>query len=231
MKKILFCCMGVMLICQISQAQSTYDIGFYRSFPIGDYGATDLENGGFAEPGWGFLLENKFTFPAWPEGLNIGFHFSYQENKTDEQSIGNAFSEALEGTFDVRVSAGSFRPLVATVGPFYEWKLNQKFSIDFKSGAGIMFSGIDPINLNIYNDQSELVLRERVEYQTKPDFSFMLGVNFGYQLSDYWAVNLFADYAYANESFNSSLISGSGTSSEQKISFINTGLSLSLKIH
>jgi len=222
--------MGMILLCHISEAQSKYNIGFYRSFPIGEFGATDIEEGGFAEPGWGFLLEDKFTFSSWPEGLNVGFHFSYQENKADGQAIGQAFSEALEGQFDVRVSAGSFRPLVATLGPFYEWKLNQKFSIDFKSGAGIMFTGIDPINLNIYNDQNELILKERVEYQTKPDFSFMLGVNFGYQLSDFWAVNLFADYAYSNESFNSSLVSGSSSSSDQKISFINTGLSLSLRI-
>ena len=231
MKKMLYCCLSMIFLTHIAQAQSMYNIGFYRSFPVGDYGAQNIENGGFAKGGWGFLLENKFTFPSWPQGLHVGFHFSYQENEIDEQAIGSAFSEALEGTFDVRVSAGSFRPLVATAGPFYEWQLNEKFSIDFKSGAGIMFTGIDPVNLNIYDNQGELILRESVEYQTKPDFSFMLGVNFGYQFSEYWGVSLFADYAYSNESFKSSFINASGAESEQKISFINTGLSVSLKIN
>lgn len=231
MKKIIFCFFTLLVTGSFAQAQSRYYIGAYRSFPLGEFGSTDISEGGFAEGGWGFLLENKFKFSSWPEGLHVGLHFTYQENKFDEQSLGRAFSEALGEQYEVRVFAGSFRPMVVTLGPFYEWTLNEKVSIDFKSGAGIMVTGIDPVSLNVYDDQDELLLKEGVEFQSSPNFTFMLGASVGYQLSAYWGLHLFADYAYARESIASSLVSGSSTSSHQRISFLNAGLSLSLKIH
>lgn len=64
--------------------QDDYVIGDFKSYPLGTYASTDLmDDGGFAEPGWGFMLEKKLSVRSWPEGLSLGLHFSYQNNKIE----------------------------------------------------------------------------------------------------------------------------------------------------
>ncbi len=219
------------LIVLVAEAQkSEYLISLHGSIPIGDFSSNDVESGAFAQRGWGVTLENKFSFSKWPDWLGVGFHFSYQQLEVDEQGIGEAFSDVLEGDITTRVFADQYHPLIADVCAFYELPVTDKLTIDFKGGVGVLFTIFDPIRIDLYNDQGENLLRTQLDFETKPYFNFILGANLGYQFSNTLGAKIFADYNHSNVNISSSYLLQEITS-DQKISIINTGIAISITIN
>lgn len=200
-----------------------YSIGGFASLPVGAYGSSDLEDGGFAKTGIGFSFESANRMDSWPEWLMVGFQFSYQINELDGRAVGEAFN-SQPGTFTATVSSSFYRPLSITAGPIFRKRLSDKFYADLKLGGGMMISNIDPITIAIFDANQNLLVSEETQFESKPVFALLFGLNLGYDLTEKFGVRWTTNFATANEKINTTDVD-----SEQKIRSINTGLSLVIK--
>ncbi len=208
-------------------AQESYSIGFLYSSPVGDYQSTDLENGSFAEPGWGVTIENKSALRNWPDNLYLGFHFSYQRNKLDQDEVSRQFTEAIGNpAYAVDVIDGNYNPFTFMIGPFYDIFLTDKIFLGLKSGIGIMFTNIDPMVINITDNSGNEVFSEVLRTEGVPAFTYLLGLSLNLKLSEYAGIGIFADYGGAKEQVEATFDNLPDFTSEYKLSYINTGLHL-----
>lgn len=217
----------LLLSFQFVEAQEKYSIGYFRSNPIGDYRSTDYENGSFAETGWGVMLQNKSSLPNWPEGLSLGLHLSYQENPINFPALSAALDEQLDGTVSTRVSGGRYNPFVVAIGPFYDLAIGEIFSIGVKTGFGVMFTNIDPIVIDVFNDQNVRIFNEVLRFEGRPAITYLFGLKVGAKLSQKVTLGLFADHSAANEPVQTTSELLPTVNSVFRISYINTGVSLS----
>lgn len=200
-----------------------YAIGGFASIPVGAYGSSDLEDGGFAKTGAGFSFESANRMDSWPEWLMVGFQFSYQINELDGRAVGRAFN-SQPGTLSATVTSSFYRPMSITAGPIFRKRIGDKFYSDLKLGGGMMISNIDPITIAIFDANQNLLVSEETQFESKPVFALMCGWNLGYDLSEKLGVRWTTNFTSANEKINTTDVD-----SEQKIRSINTGLSLVIK--
>ncbi len=221
MIRVVLSCLLIALI-PVSLYSQEVILGFHGSFPLGEDAATD-DDGGFARTGYGGIIESYYRFSSWPEPLYAGLFLSYQTNDIDGAKLAELFNETFGGQLTTTVSRSRYRPLTLLLGPLYRFRLSEKFSLDGKAGVGMMISNIDPIRFNFFDDQGALIVSEELSFNSEPVFAFMLGANLGYQFTSVIGVKFYANYSYGKEE-----ISSSGTRSDQKISYLNSGLALSI---
>lgn len=213
------------VVCSVTYSYAQeYSIGTFYSVPLGNYAADDINDGGYASTGWGVTFETLQRKEAWPKGLEIGFTFSYQKNEIDGRALGQDYTELVSSGQTVTVSKCSYSPLTATLGPAYRWFFTDKVSVLVKAGAGIMLTNIDPIGISVYDSNRTLLVREEVNLDVSPSFTYLAGINISYDISESIRLNGVINHSSAKE-----MISSSGEDDYQKINYVNFGLSVALK--
>lgn len=208
--------------------QSKITAGYFQSYPLGLYGSTSAEDGSFAEKGWGFLLEHRASLPSFPDGLYLGFHYSYQHNEFNSAAFENELDKLLGQYFTSDVSKSSFNPSVITLGPYYEFIILNRLSIELKTGAGILFTNIDPISIDVYDAASRLLFTEELKFKSQPSFTYLAGLSVAYNLNRRLRAGLFMEHSASTEKIDSELNNIEGISNEFKISYLNAGINLSI---
>ena len=117
------------------------------------------------------------------------------------------------------------------LGPQYTFKLGYDAGLSFKGGLGAFGSFVGPLNLDAEIDTGNgiSVFNERFALQGKLAFSFYVGTDFHYFLSDSFGLTAYADYSVANPNFEVESESGLNAQLTQQIQFINIGAGIVIK--
>ena len=210
-------------------AQNYLGVGYFQSIPVGDYASTNSNEAGFAEPGWGLMLEHTSAIRNLPDGFSLGFHFSYQKNGINTGALEAVLDEAIVGDFYTRAYSGGYHPLMVTLGPFYDWHLTDDFSIDFKTGLGVMFANLDPIFFEIReNATGDVAYSDYVNFISTASFVYLVGMDFTYTLNDFWSISLFGNYSGARKEFDAFLnnLPTNTVTSKFSFNYVNAGLKM-----
>jgi len=203
-------------------AQSKYTLGTFASLPIGNYGSTSPDEGSFAQPGWGFWWQDEARYKSWPDFFTIGLHLSYQQNAIDHQAMAQAFSTALN--LRTEATEAKYRPLVVTLGPFFDIPIAEKFAIGIKTGIGFAITNIDSFQLSVYADPNETPAVFDLDFKSSPSFTFLLGVNGEFKITRAMGISAFIDYSSARSQVESFVGPTARVQSHFDLSFINSGL-------
>lgn len=206
-------------------AQSTISFGGIYSTPVGEYGKASPEEGGYAEAGYGVQFEAQMQPSSFVEQLRIGLYLSFQNNGMNIDQFRSDFNDLLVSGYTAEFRGGGFRPVRAMIGPTYFLKLNDKFSMSAKGAIGMLMANSNPIEIEIYDDSNgNRIANDVLYFEGRTTFSFLVGLDFSYALSKYWAVGLFADYSAAKEELRAAFDPGNVANTDQYISFVNTGI-------
>jgi len=207
-------------------AQVKYSLGMLGSWPVGNYASTSPQEGSFARPGWGIMFENEAHFKSWPKFFSLGFHLSYQQNALDNQSMAQAFSRALNRT--AIVSEGKYRPLLMTLGPFFDIPLSPKIDIGLKTGIGFALTNIDSFTLSVLDASGGSAHIYDLDFKSAPSFTFLLGLNAEYKVTRIFNVTLFIDFSGARNQVESFVGTTARVQSQYDLQFVNTGLGVAV---
>lgn len=222
---------GMLFSASLVFGQQQVSFGLTYSQPAGKYGSTSLSDGGFAEPGWGLFLDSKIAQPTWPFGLQLGFHFSYQEHEFSQSELtrtfDNYFKVLIGNEYSTLISIGYYKPLVMTLGPYYDLYLSEKWTVNLKSGLGVLFANMDPMRFNILDQNNQIIAQEVLEFEGNAVFTYFVGGALSYSLSDDWQLGFSVDHSAAEEKITTTFSRGNSIDAIQRISILNIGLQVS----
>ncbi|HTF20041.1 MAG TPA: hypothetical protein VK658_18335 [Chryseolinea sp.] len=207
-------------------AQSKYALGTFASWPVGSFGSTAADDGSFAQPGWGLSFEDEARFKSWPRIFSLGLHLSYQQNAIDHQAMARAFSAALNKRTET--TEAKYRPLLVTLGPFFDIPVTEKFDIGIKTGIGFAIANIDSFQLSVYNNPNEAPAIYGLDFKSSPSFTFLLGLNGELRISRVIGLSVFADFSGARSQVESFVGTAARVQSHYDLSFVNTGLGIAV---
>ncbi|WP_160144192.1 hypothetical protein [Chryseolinea soli] len=210
-----------------SFGQNKYAIGFFRSFPTGKFKSTSLDNSGsFAKNGWGAVFEDKVRTNSWPAGFYMLIHLSYQQNQLDNMALQENLTASLG--YRTAVAEANYNPLLASLGPYFEILLSKATYLGIKTGIGFMFTNIDSFVISAYDTQGNMVFNELLDFKSSPNFSFLLGLQFGVRLSRNVELGCFADYSAGRQRVKATIGNLSNIQSDFNLAFVNTGLNVTV---
>lgn len=207
-------------------AQSKYVLGTFVGWPIGDFGSTSVEDGSFAQPGWGMLLENEARFKSWPRIFSLGLHLSYQQNGMDDSAMAQSFTSALN--FRTEVSEAKYRPLIITFGPFFDIPITPRFDVGIKTGIGFALTNIDSFEVSVYPSPNETPVVYDIDFKTSPSFSYLLGLNGEFKITRVIGLTAFVDFSAARSKVDSFVGTVGRAQSHFDLSFMNTGVGVAV---
>jgi hypothetical protein len=227
MKKVFFTAINIsfFFLSTTIIAQEISSFGAFVATPVGDFKSTDLENGGFAEQGWGLVFDSELSIQGLPENLSIYFHSTYQWNKMNTAAIATAFTDFLG--YRTTVSNSEYRPILTTVGPSYNFLLSEKLKLGVNGTIGIMFMNTKAFTVRVYDDSDMLLTTEVVNFDNRIAFAYTLGTNLKYDfVKDVFGIALFADYTAANQKTDLTFSIGDDATAFQRLQYFNFGLQL-----
>ena len=207
-------------------AQGKYAIGTFVSWPVGNFGSTAVGDGSFAQPGWGIVFEDEARFKSWPDIFSLGLHISYQQNAMDHNAMAQAFSARLN--LPAEVSEAKYRPLLITLGPFFDIPITPKIDIGIKTGIGFALTNIDSFELTVYPSPNEAPVQYGVDFKSSPSFTYLLGINGELKVSRVIGLTAFVDFSSARSKLESFVANVGRTQSHYDLSFVNTGLGIAV---
>jgi len=226
MRKTIICLSLFVLIALMASQGLTQEktiIAGFASFPVGDFGSTDLDKGGFAETGWGIALDSRMSGKKWPQGLEAYFHSTYQWNKMNTEAVARAYTEYFN--YKTTVSESRYSPIIATLGPSYYYAMNDKIEIGIYSGAGVLFNNTKAFTVKIYDDMGVNILNEVVNFDNRPAFAYMFGIDIDFEiLEDMLKIGIFADYSSAKQKTELSFSTAEPADTFQKLQYLNAGI-------
>jgi hypothetical protein len=223
MKKVLL----ILLLCLTIDkgiCQEKHTVGFFRSFPVGNFGSSHLDNGGFAKSGWGFFLENNSKPKLFPKWLTFATRFSYQKNKLDAEGMKRKFTEALG--YETRIGEADYKPIMLLGGPHLEVSLRPKMHLQLKSGFGVMFTKLDAFRLEVLDKQGNVFVDDVIDTSSNIPFAYLVGAQLRQIITKNLSIGLSADYTSAKGEMGAKLGKIKVKASEFNIATLNTGLSL-----
>ena len=209
-------------------AQDRYSIGPFIGFPVGEFKAQGTDGGGYALRGQGIKLMNRTIASNWPEFLYAGLHIKYAKFQIDNESLVRDVDES-NPTFNVNIFTGNYRPVIVTTGPQFVKNLGNRLSVEILTGFGVMFTNVDPIIIELLDDQDNVISSERAVFNGNPNFTYELGLKMNFAISDYVGFSIYTDQSYTNEKITVNTSSGVPYDDSQKISFISAGCMLSFR--
>ena len=208
-------------------AQSKYAIGSFASWPVGSFASTHASDGSFAQPGWGVVFEDEAHLRTWPPIFSMGLHISYQQNAMDNTAMEREFSKYFGARTEV--SEAKYRPLLVTLGPFFDIPLSPRLDLGIKTGIGFALTNIDSFTLAVQPPAGGLSSSYDVAFKTSPAFTYLLGLNAEFKASDIVGLMLFMDFSGARSKVDSFVGTIGRTQSDFDLLFINTGLGMTIK--
>ncbi|MBL0740683.1 hypothetical protein [Chryseolinea lacunae] len=208
-----------------ASAQDESSFGAFYALPVGSFGSTDVKEGGFAKPGWGFVFDSRSTYKFLPKGMSLYFHSTYQWNTMDTEKVAEAFTQAL-GRRTV-TSSSRYSPLLTTIGPAYTFDLGQKVKLGVNTSVGIMFNNTRAFSLQVYDDNNNELLRETINFNNNVAFAYTAGFELKFPiLENVLSGAIYADYTGAKQKTELTFDTLDPISSFQKIRYLNLGFKL-----
>jgi hypothetical protein len=206
----------------IALAQETSSLGVFIASPVGDFGSTSIDKGGFAQSGWGIVLDSRNKLKFLPERWSLYLHSTYQWNTLNTQAVADKFTAKLG--LRTTVSNSKYNPLLTTIGPAYDIPVSEKVSIGLRGSIGVMFNSTKAMTIKVYDAANTIIANELVNFDNNPAFAYTLGGEIRFVLvKDAISLALYADYTSANQTTDVTFTTADPSSSFEKLQYINTG--------
>jgi hypothetical protein len=216
---------GITVFNNVATAQETNSFGAFIASPVGNFASTGIQDGGFAEQGWGIVFDSELSIKGLPKGLSVYFHSTYQWNKMNTQALATAFTEELG--YRTTVSNSEYRPLLTSFGPAYAFDLGEKIKFELNGTIGIMFMNTKAFTVKVFDENDMLLTTEVVNFDNRVAFAYTFGTNLRYDfVKDVFGIALYADYTSANQKTDLSFSVGDDATTFQKLQYFNFGLQL-----
>jgi len=202
-------------------------IGFRSgiSIPFGNYAATTLDGGSFAQLGYNITADGAWFFrPKLGVGASVGMNW----NPIDVNSLSQARVNADWFLTSVVIRSEPFTVLTAMGGIFVQLPFGTKFAFSGKLLGGLLY-GQTPYQL--YKPDYYLLPDDWAEITSAQDskFSWQTGFGLRYMLSPCIDLILDTDFFYDKLQFN--FITSSGTRTDtHTIAIINTTLGFRINL-
>ena len=206
-------------------AQVKYFLGGGASWPVGSFASKSIGDGSFANPAWSVMFENEARFRSWPRIFSLGLHLSYQQNALDNKEMSAEFSKQLN--VPTEISHAKYRPLILTLGPFFDIPVSPEIAIGVKTGIGFALTNIDSFQLLLYQNPNAPSSYD-IDFKSSPSFTFLLGINGVYQINPVVGLMVYADFSAARSKVDSFVGTVGRTQSYFDLSFINTGFGITV---
>ena len=158
-------------------------------------------------------------------------HLSYQKNRLDQTALESAYENLYPDIeYQVGVTGGDYTPINFMVIPYYEISLSENLYVGVKAGVGAIFPSITSFRILVQDRNQDDVLDAKISYNNKAAFNFLLGGSIEYRLNNSLALGITSAYSSANVERNASFISGGNFTSELNMTYLNSGLYLSILI-
>lgn len=211
-----------------SFGQSESSFGAFLASPVGKFKSTDIEEGGFAKSGWGIVFDSKRELPFLPEGWSMYSHSTYQWNKMDTERISEEFTKILGA--NTVVSESRYSPILTTLGPAYDYIINDQLTFGINAGIGIMFNNTKAFTVKVFDENDNEIVSELVNFDNHVAFAYMGGAELNYEVyPDLITITLFLNYTGASQKTDLSFTTADPVDSFQQLQYLNTGFRIALK--
>lgn len=209
----------------LANAQSVSSFGAFISNPLGDFGSEDIENGGYAESGWGLVFDSKTKF----QGINHwGYrsHSTYSWNNLNTEAMARDFTDELG--LETQITDSRYSPLYTSIGPNFEAGLGDFVAIELYGLAGIVFTDTRAFTITVFDEMGDQLFKEVVNFDNNVAFGYNFGADIRFSvIPDMLFLSLYADYMAANQkstlSFDTENLEG-----VTQMRFLNFGLKLAV---
>ena len=210
---------------QVQNPNNSSTIGAFIAFPMGEFGKTDLENGGFAKQGYGFAFDSKNILA---KGFSFVSHSTYAWVDIDGDAMAKAFDEEFGAGYRTEITNGQHQPFLSTIGLNYDYHVTKRVSFGANAQAGILYNSFRPMGIKVYYTPNNILLYDDiVSYESNFAFAYGFGVDISFSLiPNVVSFQITADYSAGN--LNTYLISKQfdPIKSVDKMQFLNLGASL-----
>lgn len=175
-------------------AKKTTTLGAMYCLPVGDFGSTNLEKGGFANPGWGLYFDSRNTFKS---GLTLISHSTYAWVPLNQVAIAKAFTENLGRKTEV--AGGKHKPFLTTIGLGYDFKAASFLKIGISAQGGVLYNSFKGFDMTVYDSTGTSVLfTDNFKYDAEFSFAYVFGAKFNFSLiKDVISFEVSVDYSGA----------------------------------
>jgi hypothetical protein len=197
-------------------------IGAFIASPVGNFGSTDINNGGFAAPGWGVVFDSKTKIK---NGLSYVFHSTYSWMDIDQEAMSKEFSDYLG--LKAEVDGGQHQPFLSTIGLNYDFYFTKRLKLGINGQAGVLYNSFRPFTLKVYDANNVLFYEDIVQYESAFAFAYSFGADLTFHLiKNLLGLKISADYSAGN--LDTYLISKNlpPTKSVSKLEMLNLGIAL-----
>jgi hypothetical protein len=196
------------------------------SIAVGDYGKNDLDVGCFTTYGMSFGAEGAWFF--W-KNIGVGLDVNYSLHSVDAIALATEKVRVDQFVVDMRVRSEPYSILTIMSGFYYSLELTEKLSLQPKLMGGIMF-GKTPFQL--FEPTFFFLGPSYYKVTSSRDYGFALktGLLIKYDLSNCIAIGVNADFTYSHLIFGFKTVGGNHEDRERKISYLDLGLQLIIKL-
>ena len=211
---------------QFAFGQRIVELGAFASLPVGAFAATELQKGGFAEPGWGIALSSRVRTPNVYDRFWVYIHGSWQSNQMNTSALADAFTESIG--FKTEVSSSKYAPIVACIGPSHQL-IRGKVNLFLNAGIGVLFNNTRAFSVTVYDKNGGIWINEVVSFVNNPAWAYQLGADLSFELiPERLEVSIFGQYTTANQRVDIYLSTNDNAGAFEELRFINTGIKLTL---
>lgn len=207
---------------RVSYPTKANTLGAFIASPVGNFGSTDINNGGFAAPGWGVVFDSKTKVK---NGLSYVFHTTYSWMDIDQEAMSKEFSDYLG--LKAEVDGGQHQPFLSTIGLNYDIYFTKRLKLGINGQAGVLYNSFRPFTLKVYDANNVLFYEDIVQYESAFAFAYCFGADFTFHLiKNLLGLKISADYSAGN--LDTYLISKNlpPTKSVSKLEMLNLGVAL-----
>ncbi|MGC3948699.1 MAG: hypothetical protein QM762_30065 [Chryseolinea sp.] len=126
------------------------------------------------------------------------------------------------------ISTAKYRPFLLTFGPYFDIPLSSKLDLGIKTGIGFALTNIDSFELLLYPNPNEAPTSIDLDFKTSPSFTYLLGINGEYKISRVIGIMAYLDFSAARSKVDSFVGSVGRAQSYFDLSFINSGLGVTV---
>lgn len=183
---------GVKFKNPFESAKKTSSFGGMYCLPVGDFGSTDLDKGGFAGAGGGLYFDSKSTFKS---GLTFISHSTFAWMPLNQEAVAKAFTENLGSKTEV--TGGKHKPFLTTIGIGYDFKAAKFLTIGISAQGGILYNSFKGFDMTVYDSTGTSILfSDNFKYDAEFSLAYVFGAKFNFSLiKDVISLQVTVDYS------------------------------------
>lgn len=226
MRKLLFIIFGLIIILPLIGQNNQLEIQLSAgpSLPVGKYGSDRIEEGGYAQIGFGFELD-AFLFLNKKKSLGVQGVLAIQAHDIDEEDIKADFFQSFLAS-SVDLISGDYNTTLVMVGPFYRFYPADfnRLGWTFRGGIGYLRGTLDNFVIDVQSEMGNFS-------GSNPDsqanlLSYFLGTDVIYYFGEKrkFGLRLGVLYSNARPDYAIGLPENISTSDIRNISFLNINM-------